>query len=52
MKTKELRWCDLDAKWTPKRGFRSYGLHLDSQETFSRPEVQAAACPSEMGPVI
>jgi hypothetical protein len=30
MKTKDLLWCDLDAKWTPNRQLGRYGLQLDS----------------------
>ena len=30
MKTKDLWWCDLDAKWTPERQTGRYGLQADS----------------------
>src|SRR5260370_25957460 len=32
VKTKDLWWCDLDAKWTPERARRRFGLHTDSKK--------------------
>ena len=31
MKTKDLWWCDLDARWTPERGIWRFGLRTDSK---------------------
>jgi len=40
MKTKDLSWCDLDAKWTPTAVFLLFGRRPDSRS--ERKKIEAA----------